>query len=80
MSDMTFGQDVIVTLVALTALAIVLRRLVGFARAKAASPKCAGCESSGCAPVPSAPDASASVPAAATNRHSHPVVFLRSRP
>ena len=69
---MTLAQDIIVTLAMCGALALVLRRVVGFARAKATPPKCAACESGACAPA-SAPSASPQDQTA-----SRPLVFMRS--
>jgi hypothetical protein len=43
-------QDVIVALAALAAAWVVARRVIGFAAAER-SPKCARCESGGCAPA-----------------------------
>jgi hypothetical protein len=62
-------QDGLVALVALAAAWVVMRRVIGFAAAGRA-PKCASCESGGCAPAsPSA--GSAGRPA------EHPLVFVR---
>lgn len=71
---MTLAQDIIVTLAMCGALAIVLRRVIGFARAKA-TPKCAACESGACAPA-STPPASPVSPQEQTA--SRPLVFMRS--
>ncbi len=66
---MPFGvQDVIVALAALGAAVVAVRRVIGFATAET-SPKCASCESGGCAPSP-APRSHATEPA-------HPLVFIR---
>lgn len=67
------AQDLIVTLVAAGALALVARRLLGFARAKGSAPKCAGCESSTCAPAPASTASDAGRPA------THPLVFVRAK-
>lgn len=71
---MALAQDLIVTLVAAGALALVARRVFGFARANAgAAPKCAGCESSACAPAPVSTASDAGRPA------THPLVFVRAK-
>lgn len=71
---MTIAQDVVVTLVAAGALGIVARRVLGFARTSAgAAPKCAGCESSACAPAPASTASDAGRPA------THPLVFVRAK-
>lgn len=68
---MTLAQDVVVTLAMCGALAIVLRRLVGFARTTQSAPKCASCASGACAPA-------AASPAPSAQAGSHPLVFIRS--
>ena len=69
---MTFTQDIVVTLIMFGALALVLRRVVGFARTKSSAPKCAACDSGACAPAvaPSSP-----IP---DQSGSKPLVFIRS--
>lgn len=65
----TLLQDVIVALAALAAAWVVARRVIGFATAER-TPKCASCESGGCAP---SPPPTGSVPSST----EHPLVFLR---
>lgn len=62
-------QDAVVALVALVAAVVAARRVIGFASAER-SPKCASCESGGCAPAPSAR-------AGAEAASEHPLVFIR---
>jgi hypothetical protein len=63
-------QDVIVALTALAAAWVVVRRVIGFAAAER-TPKCASCESGGCAP--------ASPSAGSVGRPAeHPLTFVRS--
>jgi hypothetical protein len=70
-------QDIVVTLVALTAVGILFRRLVGFARpaADGAAPACANCPSAAATchtPAPSS--ASTREPSQGVDR---PLVFVR---
>ena len=62
-------QHAVVTMVALAAAAVVLRRLFGFLSPRAEQPRCAGCPSteSSCAPSP-APSGGGAV---------HPAVLVR---
>ena len=63
-------QDVIVALVALGAAVVAARRVIGFATAET-SPKCASCNSGGCAPPPAARAGGTDGPA------EHPLLFVR---
>jgi len=65
-------QDVIVALVAVAALAVVVRRMIGFAAVET-SPKCANCESGTCAPT-AAPGGRAN---ASSAPDAHPLLFVR---
>lgn len=79
---MTFAQDIIVTMAMCGALGLVLRRVVGFARARTGAPKCASCASGACAPVPVLPASSvpaSTLPLANPDQPvSRPLVFIRS--
>ena len=74
-------QDVVVTLVALAAVGILFRRLIGFARpgADGAAPACANCPSAaGACHAPAPSSASTPGPSPGVER---PLVFVRpSRP
>lgn len=76
-------QDIVVTVVALAAMAILFLRLIGFARATpdGAAPACANCPSAAGAchtPAASPPSASTPEPSQGVER---PLVFVRpSRP
>ena len=72
-------QDVVVTLVALTAVGILFRRLVGFARpaAAGAAPACANCPSAaGACHTPAAALVSTSTPVPSSGVE-RPLVFVR---
>jgi len=76
---MNLLQDIVVTLVALAAMAILFRRLIGFARPApdGAAPACANCPSAaGACHTPAAAPLSASTPGPSQGVE-RPLVFVR---
>ncbi len=69
----TLFQDALVTVMALAAVALLLRRLVGTVRPRSGAPACAGCASGTAACTPRA---KAAVPVPPPQ----PAVFLKVRP
>lgn len=74
-------QHAVVTLVALAAAAVVLRRLFGFLSPRAEEPRCAGCPSTQGACAPTAPQPGGGVvhPAVLVRRAAVPVSGLSRR-